>query len=286
VFAVVLLLGACATTRPRERSALDAQAGWVAYLGKQYGDCAKLYGRASEIAEGRAKADYVYSASTCELRDGRRSEAIAGFRRAIQIHPSYYDDIAHDGSLQTELANDPEWTALLTTFRPAYDEFERSFNAELREMFSADQKDREGGPDKIDWSVVNGRDAARRDRVRQMAGAGQLKSPDDYFFAAMIFQHGEDEASYDQAYRYATHAVELDPSFVKARWLVAASKDRYHMSRGEPQLYGTQFKRIEGKWWLWPVDLHITDAERAEWGVDPLDVSKKKLEKMNAKTPK
>ena len=54
------------------------------------------------------------------------------------------------------------------------------------------------------------------------------------------------------------------------------------MSRGEPQLYGTQYKRIDGKWWLWPVDFHVTDAERAEWCVEPLASSRQRLVRMNA----
>ena len=201
----------------------------------------------------------------------------------MQLHPSYYDEIVNNKYIKQELREDPAWASMVATFKPMFDEYLSSLNTDLREMYYADQRDREGGFDKIDWSVVNGRDAERRDRVRQLAAAGQLRSADDYYYAAMIFQHGEDEASYDQAFRYAGRAVEMDASFVKARWLAAASKDRYHMSRGEPQLYGTQYKRIEGKWLLWPVDFHVSDAERAEWGVEPLETAKKRLEKMNAK---
>jgi hypothetical protein len=284
--AIALLLLACARQPGRERSVLDAQAGEVAYVNRQYADCAKLFAQAAESATGRARADYVSSAGQCELRNGNRAPAMDHLRRAMQFHPSYYDEIVNSAHVSQELADDPAWKAIVATFKPRFDEYLASLNAELRDIFFADQRDREGGFDQIDWSVVKGRDAARRDRVRQLAAADQLRSADDYYFAAMIFQHGEDEASYDQAFRYATRAVEMDASFVKARWLAAASKDRYHVARGEPQLYGTQYKRVEGKWLVWPVDFHVTDAERAEWGVAPLETAKKRLEKMNAKANK
>src|SRR5687768_9039042 len=97
-------LYACAGQASRNRSALDAQAAGAVYVNKQYDDCAKLYTRAVENAEGRAKADYVYSAALCDLRNGRRSEAMEGFRRAMHIHPSYYDDIVTHKYVQQELA--------------------------------------------------------------------------------------------------------------------------------------------------------------------------------------
>jgi tetratricopeptide (TPR) repeat protein len=283
VWAALSISIGCARQTAHDRSARDAQAAAAAYVLRQYADCARLYTAASRTAIGRAKADYLYSSGVCDLRQGKRSSGIESLRQAVEAHPSYYDDVVHNSAVREHLADDPAWTALIARWKPAYDAYLSSVNAELRQMFADDQEDRKGGPDKVDWSVVEGRDAARRERVEQLVTSGQIQSADDYYFAAMIFQHGEDEASYDRAFRYAVRAAELDPSFVKARWLAAAARDRYHMSRGEPQLYGTQYKRIEGRWWLWPVDFHVTDDERAEWGVEPLATARQRLEKMNAK---
>ena len=280
---VIFMALGCAGQRGPDRSALDAQAAAAAYLRREYADCARLYAQAGALAVGRAKADYLYSSGVCDLRQGKRSSAIESLRSALGAHASYYDDVVHDSAVQQNLAGDPAWTALLEGFKPGYDAYLASVQAELREMFVSDQQDRKGGPDKIDWTVVNARDAARRERIEQLATSGQVRSADDHYFAAMIFQHGEDEASYDRAFRFASRAVELDSTFVKARWLAAAAKDRYHMARGEPQLYGTQYKRIDGKWWLWPVDFHVTDGERAEWCVEPLAAARQRLDKMNAK---
>ena len=66
------------------------------------------------------------------------------------------------------------------------------------------------------------------------------------------------------------------------RALAAASKDRSLMWQGKPQLYGTQFKKVDGRWILWEVDPSITDEERAKWNVPPLAEQKKKLETLNA----
>ena len=281
---VILIAFGCARQSGPDRSALDAQAAAAAYLRREYAECAKLYTQASALSVGRAKADYLYSSGSCDLRTGRRSSAIQSLRNAMSAHPSYYEDVMHDSAVQEDLASDSAWMDLLASFKPAFDAYLAAVNGELRQMFADDQRDRKGGPDKIDWTVVQARDAKRRERVEQLATSGQIRSADDHYFAAMLLQHGEDEASYGRAFKFASRAVELDPSFVKARWLAAAAKDRYHMSRGEPQLYGTQYKRIDGKWWLWPVDFHVTDAERAEWCVEPLSSARQRLEKMNAKT--
>ncbi|WP_394835629.1 hypothetical protein LVJ94_01705 [Pendulispora rubella] len=264
---------------------LDAQAGTVAYGEKRYADCVVSYLRASEHSSGRAQADAFASAGDCELKSSHRKEAVALFRKALEASNSYCDDTIENANNQRELADDPQWAALVTAFKPACAAYLDSINKELRDIYRADQEDRIPGPDKIDWRVVNPRDAARRERVRQLESSGQLRTADDYYHAAMVFQHGIDESSHATAFQLAGRAVELDPNFVKARWLVAASRDRYYMSRLEPQLYGTQFKSINGIWILWPVDHHVTDRERATWCVPPLKSAKQHATEMNAKSP-
>lgn len=80
----------------------------------------------------------------------------------------------------------------------------------------------------------------------------------------------------------AVKAVELDPQNGRAKWLAAASKDRSLMWQGKPQLYGTQFKRVDNRWVLWEVDPTVTDEERAKWNVPPLAEQKKKEAELNA----
>ena len=65
-------------------------------------------------------------------------------------------------------------------------------------------------------------------------------------------------------------ATELDPDLAVARWLAAAAKDRYLWNVDKPQIYGTQFRRIDdGTWTLEPIDESaVTDEERAAWAVE------------------
>jgi hypothetical protein len=159
-------------------------------------------------------------------------------------------------------------------------------NAELARLYSEDQKDREQGPNaNIDWPAVSKRDGERRERARQIVAQGGATTSTDYYNAAMIYQHGSEVPDYDEANRLAMKAVELDPTNKDARWLAAAAKDRSLMWQGKPQLYGTQFKKVDGRWILWEVDPTITDEERARWNVPPLQEQRKKLETLNAKPP-
>ncbi len=157
-----------------------------------------------------------------------------------------------------------------------------SDNPELARMYTEDQKDRESHD--IDWSVVAKRDEEHRARVREMIAAGQLKTGQDHFHAAMIFQHGSTTEDYEQARDLARKAFELDPELKLARWLSAATHDRWLHSQGKPQIYGTQFKRPGGKglWTMEPFDrTAVTDEERQAFGVPPIAEQEKRMAEMN-----
>ncbi|HEY1584676.1 MAG TPA: DUF6624 domain-containing protein [Polyangia bacterium] len=144
-------------------------------------------------------------------------------------------------------------------------------NAELAQLYTEDQRDRDGDVTAIDWSVVAPRDEARRRRVAEILDAGGARTADDYRHAAMVFQHDPDDADIERAHALAEQAVAIDPTHEKARWLLCASEDRLLRRRGRPQRWGTQFHVDDaGVWTLEPVDGSIDDAERARWGVPPL----------------
>lgn len=135
----------------------------------------------------------------------------------------------------------------------------------LRELFAADQQDRRErkyGPETAK------RDQARLQRARELVSDGELEDAEDHFYAAMIFQHGSSIDDYWTAHELSKTAAEMGHE--RARWLAAASYDRWLMHQGKPQRYGTQFVSMGGgPRHLWEVDPATTDEERAAWGVPP-----------------
>ena len=156
---------------------------------------------------------------------------------------------------------------------------EEGANAELARLYADDQADRQPGA-KV-GSALSQRDAERLKRVKEIAGQGGLKQADDYYHAALVLQHSDKTADYLRAHQWCLEALKLDPEYADARWLAAASQDRYLMGQGKPQLYGTQSRKVDGKWILWQVDPAVTDEERAKWGVPPLAEGRKRTESLN-----
>src|SRR5260370_21038938 len=65
-------------------------------------------------------------------------------------------------------------------------------NAKIKQIFDADQKDREAPPgQELDWKAIGPRDAARRTRVRELIDEGNLNTGKDYERAAFVFHHRE-----------------------------------------------------------------------------------------------
>lgn len=146
--------------------------------------------------------------------------------------------------------------------------------AALKALFDEDQAERSGPIERVDMAVLNQRDSVRRDSLRVLVRLGALESSRSYYHAAMLMQHGVDSVAYLQANAWAKRSEALDSTRVEVRWLVAASWDRYQMSRGEPQWYGTQSDRLDGgkgALVLYRIDpSKVTDRERKYRGVGTL----------------
>jgi len=112
-----------------------------------------------------------------------------------------------------------------------------------------------------------------------------LASSTSYYHAAMLMQHGIDSLAYHQAYEWARESEALDSTRVEVRWLVAAAWDRYQMSRGEPQWYGTQSDRLDyGKGALVLYNIEpgrVTDRERKYRNVGTIDALCDRLTAIN-----
>jgi len=157
-------------------------------------------------------------------------------------------------------------------------------NDALRALKEQDQAARIGaGP--IDWSKVGPQDAQRRDEVTKMLHAGCVRTANDFYNAALIFQHGGLVDDYQLAYALASVSKKLDPGNKDARWLTAASWDRTMRAWGKPQWYGTQYTGPHAsgsKWQLYMVDeAAVTDEQRSALGVQTVAEMRARIRRLN-----
>jgi hypothetical protein len=146
-------------------------------------------------------------------------------------------------------------------------------NAELRRMFQEDQDDRKAGPN-TDWAVLKPRDDTRLKRVKELYASGSLRTGSDWLYAALILQHSSESDDYILAHEMCVAA--LAEGEKGARWLVAATEDRFLRSIGRKQRFATQYEPADkpGTFRLAPTDPQVTDELRAAVGVPPLSEAK------------
>lgn len=143
-------------------------------------------------------------------------------------------------------------------------------------------------------ATIAAEDRARQREVIRYLEKGEINSADDLYHAAMIFQHGNCVEHYRLANQLAERA--LSKGSEGAKWLYAATLDRYLMNQGKLQKFGTQFVKFgpggvgpggivgpEGEWQLYPVDPTTTDEERARYNVPPLASQQEKAKRLNTK---
>lgn len=82
---------------------------------------------------------------------------------------------------------------------------------ELALLFQQDQADRSSWQSLTpeQRTAVGQRDRERRQRVEELLTHGVLQVAEDYFHAAMIFQHGSTSEHYWQAHELAKRGAEL-----------------------------------------------------------------------------
>lgn len=146
-------------------------------------------------------------------------------------------------------------------------EDEPSINLRMEEHIRADQHALELPAAEDQHNLVE-EGIKRRVDVLNYVRNGDIHSPKNLVYAAFIFQHGNCPDHYLLANKLSRKA--LGAGDEEARWIFAASLDRYLMSLGEPQKYGTQYTWTRDGFGLYPVDPNTTDSERAQYNVPPL----------------
>jgi tetratricopeptide (TPR) repeat protein len=153
-------------------------------------------------------------------------------------------------------------------------------NAELQKMYTDDQNSRKAG--NIDWTLLSVQDSLREIRVYELIKEGKIHTARDYYYSALIFQHGHDTLASAMAVMQMKKAIELDSTINK--WLLAAAIDRDLMRRDKPQIYGTQYVKMgrHGKWERYKIDTtQVTDQERRYYHVETLAEQRAKEHDMN-----
>lgn len=149
-------------------------------------------------------------------------------------------------------------------------------------MYRADQADRSpAGANAIDWNAVGPRDRQREARIKELYEHDALRTGRDYANAAMILQHAQKPDDFLLAHELCVAA--LVKGFRDARWLAAATEDRFLMNIGRPQRFGTQYRGDNGE----PVRLYqtgsgVTDSLRAVYKVPSLEDARKREAEMDA----
>lgn len=114
-------------------------------------------------------------------------------------------------------------------------------NLKLQELYEADQSDRQRVYDTNEAvRDLQHKDAMRRTMVSQMMQNGEVSTTLDLYRAAVIFQHGAQPKDFMTAHRLASMAA--INGHKQSRWLMAATLDRFLMTVGLAQIYGTQFE--------------------------------------------
>lgn len=120
-------------------------------------------------------------------------------------------------------------------------------SAEMKRLFDEDQKIRRsadwGRKDKL--AEILKQEEARRAATTRLLASGRLHNGEDFEEAAFIFQHGTTADDYLLAHTLALAAVAKGDA--GAAWIAAATLDRYLQTIGKPQIYGTQYRVVNGK---------------------------------------
>lgn len=141
----------------------------------------------------------------------------------------------------------------------------------LEELYDADTQDRVSFDSaEIDEATLKSRDAKRFQEVSSLLSKEEIDLSEiwNLHYLCVLHMHAPstDPKIFEQAHEFAQQAVNMGSKVT--RWLYAASLDRWLVSQGKLQKYGTQFDSQTGE--LLPTNASTSDEERASFGIPPL----------------
>lgn len=162
-----------------------------------------------------------------------------------------------------------------------------SDSAEVKRIFQEDQADRDIDYESMteqqrkEWrESAHAHDVLHYKQIADIIARGELHTGADFEKAAVIFQHGLKTDDYLFAHTLAVIAISKGRS--QARWLAAASLDRYLHSMHQPQIYGTESLGTPGHWTLDPYNRTlIPDPLRSDLCVPDQSEQQRALQRLN-----
>jgi hypothetical protein len=118
----------------------------------------------------------------------------------------------------------------------------------------------------------------RCERVLELYEQGHIQNARDTFHASLVMLYGDRPTNYELAHTLAARAAELGEQ--RAWTLQAMALDRWLLSVGRPQRFGTQIIKQAGRWSLGEIDDKVSDSERAMYGVPPLFVQQQRAQQL------
>jgi hypothetical protein len=109
----------------------------------------------------------------------------------------------------------------------------------VHRLFVEDQEDTKTIKDEATNAEYLQRVKVREKALKSMMEAGQITSGGDFLEAAFIFQHGDNADDCLFAHILAMDAMVRGSA--TARWIAAATLDRYLQFIKQPQIFGTQY---------------------------------------------
>jgi len=145
-------------------------------------------------------------------------------------------------------------------------------NPTLQKLYDEDIQDRVlWDSEDISEEEIKKNDEARLKKAQELLAKGEIDMGEiwNLHYLCLLHMHSwsKDPEVYKEAHEFAKRAVELGSKVTK--WLYAASLDRWLVSQGKLQKFGTQYNLETGE--ILPTEQSTTDEERAEYGVAPIE---------------
>lgn len=109
----------------------------------------------------------------------------------------------------------------------------------MHQIFLEDQADLPGHGGTINEQEYYRRNESRKIDVRALLASGRVKTGEDFYDASHIFQHGNTKDDCLFAHILAMEA--MVHGYEPAKWVAAATLDRYLQLTNEQQVFGTQY---------------------------------------------